>query len=280
MTLFNMVNILWIVVNLVIQLVSFLNSSHLDILPHLTFDQEKFQAYIVIATIFAPFLLVLLHDRKSFGYMLFSWPFFLVFMPTMVSFFAVYSFSRTYDLTWGNRPSEKLTTFSSQVQQKRTARAQHVRSKQQQQQPEMEKANEAVKAEEAMSKDFQQKKEENRRKKLKDDLRQTSRVVCFLILIINIMVLFLTVQFRSNPWFITIVAFVVFIAAGVQMFLALIFIVKDQITRFARTSGHTCWRGFKRICCCQPDERRKYSSSDFGPTSVFTALPGGAELKD
>jgi len=39
-------------------------------------------------------------------------PFYL-FLPTMVGYFAAFAFSRTSDLTWGNRPSDSLKSLQS-----------------------------------------------------------------------------------------------------------------------------------------------------------------------
>jgi len=74
------------------------NSPSIDALPAIM--------WIVIGTISFPFLLALLYSPYSFLLMLRSWFCFFVFLPTMVGFFGAYSFARTWELTWGNRPSD------------------------------------------------------------------------------------------------------------------------------------------------------------------------------
>jgi hypothetical protein len=69
--------------------------------------------WIVIGTIAFPFVLALLYSPYSFFLMLKSWFCFFVFLPTMVGFFGAYAFARTWELTWGNRPSDNLDTLKN-----------------------------------------------------------------------------------------------------------------------------------------------------------------------
>jgi len=68
--------------------------------------------YVVLGTMALPFLLAL-HSLKSFRLMLKSAIPFYLLLPTMVGYFGVYAFSRTWELTWGNRPSDKLTSLKT-----------------------------------------------------------------------------------------------------------------------------------------------------------------------
>jgi hypothetical protein len=88
---------------------------------------------IIIGTTFLPFILAFLYDiywyipcdagKSSFVnfrmpssfLMLITGPFFYLFLPTMVGTFAVYAFSRTWDLSWGNKPSESLFSLGSTI---------------------------------------------------------------------------------------------------------------------------------------------------------------------
>lgn len=70
--------------------------------------------YLALAVLFMPYLLALLLSGKghSFMYMIKSSIAYLLFMQMMISWFGSYSYSRTWDLTWGNRPSSELTDVS------------------------------------------------------------------------------------------------------------------------------------------------------------------------
>eukprot|EP00124_Ichthyophonus_hoferi_P000711 Ihof_evm10s28 gene=Ihof_evmTU10s28 len=71
-----------------------------------------FRDFIVIVIVLlimgTPFLLSLIHSVESFILMLTTFVPFMLFLPTFVAWFSAYSFSRTWDLTWGNRPSDQL----------------------------------------------------------------------------------------------------------------------------------------------------------------------------
>ena len=96
---------------------------------------------IIMTTIF-PFILAFLYDVywylpcdpsrsvvKNFRFpscllMILTAPFFYLFLPTMVGTFGVYAFSRTWDLTWGNKPSESLYSLGSTVDKSKTEQMQ------------------------------------------------------------------------------------------------------------------------------------------------------------
>lgn len=63
--------------------------------------------YIVIAMLVLPLIIAIIADgSKSFLLMLRSIVPYYMILPMIVGFFSAYSFSRCWDLTWGNRPSE------------------------------------------------------------------------------------------------------------------------------------------------------------------------------
>ena len=63
--------------------------------------------YLILLVTFMPFILALFVSGKghSFWYMIRGLPFYLLFSHMLISAFGSYSFSRTWDLTWGNRPN-------------------------------------------------------------------------------------------------------------------------------------------------------------------------------
>lgn len=58
-----------------------------------------------------PFVLAALHDWKSLMHMLGSFIQYIVLLPTFTVGLSVYAFSRLWELTWGNRPSDRLETL-------------------------------------------------------------------------------------------------------------------------------------------------------------------------
>jgi cellulose synthase/poly-beta-1,6-N-acetylglucosamine synthase-like glycosyltransferase len=62
---------------------------------------------MVLISLFGPLCLALIHSLTSVGYMLLCIIPFYLFLPSMVTLIGVYAVTRTWDLTWGNRPSEK-----------------------------------------------------------------------------------------------------------------------------------------------------------------------------
>jgi cellulose synthase/poly-beta-1,6-N-acetylglucosamine synthase-like glycosyltransferase len=63
---------------------------------------------------FMPFILAGLHDWKSLMYMFGSVIQYILLLPTFTVSLSVYSFSRLWELTWGNRPSDRLVTLKQQ----------------------------------------------------------------------------------------------------------------------------------------------------------------------
>jgi len=95
--LVNMVVSMWVIAGLVLSIV---------------YDGFGLLQYVVLGQFVMPFVLGL-HSPTSLGHMLISAPSFYLLLPTMVGFFSVYAFSRTWELTWGNRPSDKLQSMKA-----------------------------------------------------------------------------------------------------------------------------------------------------------------------
>ena len=72
--------------------------------------------YLGLAVFFGPFLLALLLSGKghSLMYMIKSFIQYLLFLPMMISWFGSYAYSRTWDLTWGNRPASELAEITEE----------------------------------------------------------------------------------------------------------------------------------------------------------------------
>jgi cellulose synthase/poly-beta-1,6-N-acetylglucosamine synthase-like glycosyltransferase len=68
---------------------------------------------LILFNIAMPFILAFLHDWKSLVLMFTSVIPFMLLLPTFTIYFCVYGFSRLWELTWGNRPSNKLLTLES-----------------------------------------------------------------------------------------------------------------------------------------------------------------------
>lgn len=76
------------------------------------FDLSKIANVAIIAfNIIMPFILAALHDWTSLYLMFTSVLQYVVLLPTFTVWLSVYSFSRLWELTWGNRPSDKLKTI-------------------------------------------------------------------------------------------------------------------------------------------------------------------------
>ena len=80
-----------------------------DIVPH-----GEVILYLGMATFFGPFLLAgMLSGRlHSVCYMIQSFIQYILFLPMMIAWFGSYSYSRTWDLSWGNRPANELNDIS------------------------------------------------------------------------------------------------------------------------------------------------------------------------
>lgn len=76
------------------------------------FNLNKVTNVIIIAfNMIMPFVLAALHDWKSLFLMITSVVQYVVLLPTFTVWLSIYSFSRLWELTWGNRPSDKLKTI-------------------------------------------------------------------------------------------------------------------------------------------------------------------------
>jgi cellulose synthase/poly-beta-1,6-N-acetylglucosamine synthase-like glycosyltransferase len=81
---------------------------------------------VIAFNMFMPFLLAALHDWKSLVLMFSSVVQYTLLLPTFTITLSVYAFSRLWELTWGNRPSEKLLTLK---QKKTKAEMEQIRNK-------------------------------------------------------------------------------------------------------------------------------------------------------
>jgi cellulose synthase/poly-beta-1,6-N-acetylglucosamine synthase-like glycosyltransferase len=68
---------------------------------------------LILFNIAMPFFLAFLHDWKSLALMFKCIIPFMLLLPTFTIYFCVYGFSRLWELTWGNRPSNKLITLET-----------------------------------------------------------------------------------------------------------------------------------------------------------------------
>lgn len=70
--------------------------------------------YMGIAVFTGPFILAFLLAGRahSLMYMIKSYIPYVLFMPMMISWFGSYSYARTWDLTWGNRPANEMNDIS------------------------------------------------------------------------------------------------------------------------------------------------------------------------
>lgn len=59
-----------------------------------------------------PFILAAMHDWTSLRLMLGSFIQYILLLPTFTAYLSIYAFSRMWELTWGNRPSDKLHTMT------------------------------------------------------------------------------------------------------------------------------------------------------------------------
>eukprot|EP00122_Pirum_gemmata_P017400 Pgem_evm1s16291 len=69
-------------------------------------NQSAAAIALVVLSLFFPFILAFLHSWDVFIMMAFHFLPFFLFLPTFIPWFMAYSFSRTWDLSWGNRPSD------------------------------------------------------------------------------------------------------------------------------------------------------------------------------
>jgi cellulose synthase/poly-beta-1,6-N-acetylglucosamine synthase-like glycosyltransferase len=76
-------------------------------------SQMGMNAAIIGFNMFMPFILAALHDWKSLALMLGSFIQYTLLLPTFTITLSVYAFSRLWELTWGNRPSDKLVTLKN-----------------------------------------------------------------------------------------------------------------------------------------------------------------------
>jgi hypothetical protein len=105
--LFDAITIINMIIT-VLMIVSLVMSIANSIKQH---QEQIINLCIVAFNCLMPFILAILHDWHSVILMLKSFIQFTVLLPTFTVFFSVYAFSRTWELTWGNRPSDKLHTM-------------------------------------------------------------------------------------------------------------------------------------------------------------------------
>eukprot|EP00124_Ichthyophonus_hoferi_P003779 Ihof_evm4s352 gene=Ihof_evmTU4s352 len=63
---------------------------------------------IIFLSMITPLVLSFLHSLESFLLTIVNFFPFLLFLPTFTAWFPAYAFSRVWDLTWGNRPSDGM----------------------------------------------------------------------------------------------------------------------------------------------------------------------------
>ena len=76
-------------------------------------SQMIINTIIIAFNVFMPFILAALHDWKSLVLMFGSFIQYSLVLPTFTITLSVYAFSRLWELTWGNRPSDKLVTLKN-----------------------------------------------------------------------------------------------------------------------------------------------------------------------
>lgn len=74
----------------------------------------SFVIFLAIIVILLPFFLSLCLSGRghSFLYMVRSFIHYMLFLPLFIAWFGSYAYSRTWDLTWGNRPSNELNDIT------------------------------------------------------------------------------------------------------------------------------------------------------------------------
>lgn len=70
---------------------------------------------LALANFVAPVLLSALHGLAQLRWMVRSVVPFLAFLPTFITGLALYAVARTWDLTWGNRPSDAVESMERRV---------------------------------------------------------------------------------------------------------------------------------------------------------------------
>jgi len=101
----------WLITMIVLQLVSGewesiwkLDTSYNDV-------RTLMLCFVLISMLF-PALLTALHGPSQLFWMAISFIQFYLFLPTMVGYFGAYASSRIWDLSWGNRPSDSLSSIA------------------------------------------------------------------------------------------------------------------------------------------------------------------------
>lgn len=78
------------------------------------FKLQSLNVLIILLNILLPFILAIMHSWTSFFLMLKTFIPFVLLLPTFTVYFSTYAFSRLWELTWGNRPSDKLLTIKQE----------------------------------------------------------------------------------------------------------------------------------------------------------------------
>eukprot|EP00121_Abeoforma_whisleri_P004524 Awhi_evm1s4091 len=71
---------------------------------------------VFLVVLLFPFTLALLHSLDVLSLMLLTFIPFYVFLPTFVSWFMAYAISRSWDLSWGNRPSGDILEIDNEAE--------------------------------------------------------------------------------------------------------------------------------------------------------------------
>ncbi len=84
---------------------------------------------LIVASITGPPIVALLHSPTSFIYMAISIVQFYLFLPTMVVFIGAFSVSRSWDLSWGNRPSVESSLKATMSVEERRQNNENIKKK-------------------------------------------------------------------------------------------------------------------------------------------------------
>eukprot|EP01103_Thecamoeba_quadrilineata_P002515 TRINITY_DN12465_c0_g1_i1.p1 TRINITY_DN12465_c0_g1~~TRINITY_DN12465_c0_g1_i1.p1 ORF type:complete len:799 (+),score=122.11 TRINITY_DN12465_c0_g1_i1:135-2531(+) len=178
--------------------------------------------YIIVGAWLLPFFLGIFQGRHCIWLMLKSAIPYLTYLPTIVGGFQLYSISRLYDLTWGNRPSEKLDSLIN---------------------------NDLGEDENTITPE-----EMNRnREKTKADLHNKAATVLGGLLLINAIILLVQVFLANSKSFILYFLLAIFSASIIQMVFSALFFMSDPLRRIWKLFG--CFRCYCMCFLCPVSEK-------------------------
>lgn len=85
------------------------------------FKPDNLFLYLGIATLLGPFIVATFLGGKMHSplYLIKSFLHYFLFMPLMIAWIGSYSYARTWDLTWGNRPSSEMVELTTEEKGKK-----------------------------------------------------------------------------------------------------------------------------------------------------------------